>query len=491
MLRLRNVCVAAAAVILLGSCVSRSEGPSGLNRRLAFRHLSPQVFTEKLNRFLAVHDFNGDGLADLLVGGDHSETSEKTPILVLLSRGDGTFRDATANYLPDLPSAASPVAATADFTGNGIVDFAVFDAGNIESGQHPMGGYRGEVPLLLLGEPDGTWRESDGLLTAVERADPRYCWPECGSVIHVKHVVVGDVNGDSLPDIFVESGGGFNNPNPHFMINQGDGRFELDASEARRSNLLIRGATGRFRYASQLMIDMNANGLHDLVMGQLRRIDNGQERLASVVAWNDGVGRFSDTNMTLLPYADFNEGYTYVKAMAALDINGDGRLDLILSHERGNVIPDPDEVGNTGRYLQVLIQTSDGFVDETELRLGAQDRTTGSRVAPYGANRNAPRQLVVDDIDGDGTLDLFMAGAGPVGRHAPLLYLNDGQGRFIPYPARQFTGEQWFGENAILIDLDGDGVLDIVHSDDTPGPDGQYGTADDATQLVATIVRRR
>ena len=32
---------------------------------------------------------------------------------------------------------------------------------------------------------------------------------------------------------------------------------------------------------------------------------------------------------------------------------------------RGNVIPDPNHVGNTGRYLQVLIQTNLGFVDES------------------------------------------------------------------------------------------------------------------------------
>ena len=481
-----------SSLLLLSlSCVTPNQGPPALTRRLAFRHLSPQPFSVKLNRFLAVYDFNGDGLDDLLVGGDHSGTTDKTPILVLLSQGNVRFQEATAQFFPDLPYAASPIVAMADFTGNGIMDFAIFDAGNMELGQHPSGGFTGGVPMLYLGQTDGTWVLSDGLERAIQTADPRYCWLECAGIIHLKHVAVGDITGNGLPDMYVESGGGHNNPNPHFMINLGNGQFELDGSNQRRSDLLIRGLTGQFRYASQLLVDINGNGLTDLVMGQLRRIDNRQEALASVVVFNDGTGQFNLENAIPLPYAQFNDGYTYVKAIAALDIDGDGLLDLVLSHERGNVIPDPDGVGNTGRYLQILIQRPEGFVDETELRLGSQERTLASRVAPYGSNYNAPRTLQVVDIDGDGSPDLFMAGAGPVGSHAPLIYLNDGAGNFVPYPAEQFTQDQWFGENAILIDVNGNGIFDIVHSDDTPGPDGQYGTADDRTQLITTLVRRR
>lgn len=487
----RVIVIVAVALVLFATCATSGDGFSRITRRLAFRHLPPQTFDVKLNRFLAVYDFNGDGLDDLLVGGDHGGTAEKTPLRVLLSQGDGTFRDGTAEHLPDLPVAASPIAAMADFTGNGIVDFAIFDAGNSEDGQHPRGGYHGETPIFLIGQPDRTWTVSDELLHAVENADPRFCWPRCNGVIHLKHVAVGDVTGNGYPDMFVESGGGYNNPEPHFMINRGGGRFDLDASEVRRSNSIIRGGTGYFRYASQALADMNGNGLPDLVMGQLRRIDNQQDELANLVVWNDGNGRFLARNAVRLPHASFNDGYTYVKAIAVLDINGNGLPDIVLSHERGNVIPDPGQEGNTGRYLQILIQTPDGFVDETEQRLGHQRATTRVRVVPYGANYNAPRQIIVTDIDGYGTPDLFMAGAGPVGRHAPLLYLNDGSGHFTPFPAQRFTNEDWFGENAILIDVNGNGVPDIVHSDDTPGADGLYGTPDDATQLITTIVRRR
>ena len=37
---------------------------------------------------------------------------------------------------------------------------------------------------------------------------------------------------------------------------------------------------------------MNGDGLMDLVLGQLRRIDNGQDELASRVVLNDGTGSF-------------------------------------------------------------------------------------------------------------------------------------------------------------------------------------------------------
>ena len=68
------------------------------------------------------------------------------------------------------------------------------------------------------------------------------------------------------------------------------------------------------------------------------------------------------------------------------------------------------------------------------------------------------------DLDGDGDLDLVLA----KGRHTPLLdrvLLNDGKGGFVasdlgPTADRTYT--------AALADVDGDGDLDALTSNDTP-----------------------
>jgi hypothetical protein len=49
------------------------------------------------------------------------------------------------------------------------------------------------------------------------------------------------------------------------------------------------------------------------------------------------------------------------------------------------------------------------------------------------------------------------------------------------------AGDSSFGENSVPLDLNGDAVLDFLHPDAVPGADGTYGTADDATQLIALM----
>ena len=93
---------------------------------------------ERINKYLAKYDFNGDGLDDLLVGGENLQTLNKTKILLLINKGDGTFADSTSKYITGPVVANSPVSAVADFNNDGIMDVAIFDAGNGELGQDFM-----------------------------------------------------------------------------------------------------------------------------------------------------------------------------------------------------------------------------------------------------------------------------------------------------------------------------------------------------------------
>jgi hypothetical protein len=92
--------------------------------------------------------------------------------------------------------------------------------------------------------------------------------------------------------------------------------------------------------------------------------------------------------------------------------------------------------------------------------------------------------ISIGDIDGDGHLDIFLV----KGRHWPyqdLVLLGAGDGTFEPpYPVREEADRTYSG---LLVDMDRDGDLDIVVSNDRPDPkivylnDGTGGFTVDST----------
>ena len=140
---------------------------------------------------MAVGDFNGDGIPDLVVAnvGDLNNNGQGGSVAVLLGNGDGTFQ-AAVNYAvgPAQLLAPSPLAVT-DFNGDGIADLAVACGSGVR---------------VLLGNGDGTFRT-----------------PPISYVAGVRlfSVAVGDFNRDGLPDLAVanyDSNGGVS-----ILINDG------------------------------------------------------------------------------------------------------------------------------------------------------------------------------------------------------------------------------------------------------------------------------
>ncbi len=85
------------------------------------------------------------------------------------------------------------------------------------------------------------------------------------------------------------------------------------------------------------------------------------------------------------------------------------------------------------------------------------------------AERGNGQAVVLGDVDDDGDLDVYVVHSGVEGADEPdALYLNDGRGRFVT--AAPFAPSEDRNAGAHLVDLDGDGRLDLVLS-------GGWGTA--------------
>jgi VCBS repeat protein len=118
-------------------------------------------------------------------------------------------------------------------------------------------------------------------------------------------------------------------------------------------------------------------------------------------------------------------------ALAAADVDGDGKLDLLVA--------------------------SDGAEDVTVLRGDGRGGFTRGRSFPAGPS---PTQIAVADLDGDGKLDLAIANHGTP---RVTILLGDGRGGFRPAPGSPLAVHSNPHPHTIgVCDVDGDQIPDLV-----------------------------
>lgn len=433
---------------------------------------------ERINKYLAKYDFNNDGLDDLLVGGENLQTLEKTKILLLINNGDGTFSDSTSKFINGKVVANSPVATSADFNNDGILDIAIFDAGNLELGQDPiLTGFYGETPMLLISQNGKRlWDVSDALGKAISKVTN---YPTNGDKLHLKHANVGDINNDGLVDIFVESGGGYKQPLDPFFINQGNGQFIADAGRIDQSILV--GPNFQWRYDNNYLVDINNDGYLDLAMGNLRRKYNRQDDMYSIVIINDKKGFYKKENVINLPRPNFNESWGYARSIKPYDFNKDGYQDLLIMFIRSQ--DSSSKYAFTGTYFQALInKKGSAFIDSTDTYIKNNQWMTAEINDIFNTpNKNEPNDIEFVDMNNDGYKDLYMIKSWDMSsKHMPIIMLNNGSNYFEPIDSNKISrGNKYVGMQSINIDLNNDKLSDILFLDTYPGKDDKYGTVDD------------
>ena len=148
----------------------------------------------------AIGDFNGDGYPDIVVANLQSSN-----VSVFIGRGDGTFLPAVA-----LPTGSNPSAvAVGDFNEDGIDDFVVACAGvavyRVAGGGNLGTGYGVNI---FLGRGDGTFRGTVAFPAGPGQWGPNY-------------IIPADCNGDGHTDLIAIEGGRI-----YVILGNGDGTFQ-------------------------------------------------------------------------------------------------------------------------------------------------------------------------------------------------------------------------------------------------------------------------
>jgi enediyne biosynthesis protein E4 len=274
---------------------------------------------------LAIGDVDGDGLDDIYVGG-----AKWQPGRLFLQQPDGTFRPGSAATFAADSLHEDVDAVFFDATGNGHPDLYVVSGGNEFSGEHEAMRDR-----LYLNDGTGEFRR------AVDALPPIF---QNGAT-----VVPGDFNGDGHVDLFV---GGRSvvrhyglTPHSYLLQNDGTGRF-LDVTSERAGALAEVGLV-----TSAAWVDIEGDGQLDLVVvGEWMPVRVFRQR----------NGRFEDRTAA----AGLAGTNGWWNTVAAADLTGDGRTDLVL--------------GNLG--LNSYIR----------------------------ASRSEPARLYVHDFSGNGTLEQIL-----------------------------------------------------------------------------------
>ena len=411
---LKSAVLAALALTIVSACeppdVGRTEdAPASalLLPRALWVDETDQVLdsTAQWTNKVELADVDGDGRLDLLFanGGDYSTPGEAEMNRVFLNRGPGErFVEATRDVFGSDADLTRVIKAR-DFDGDGLIDVFV---GNTY--QTPS--------RLFLATGGGHF---------VERSEshlPRIA-------LSVGDVEPGDVDGDGDLDLVLADWGPGNNMvnsggRTRLWLNDGSGRFR-DATADQMPETLV-----RFSWDLELVDVDNDYDLDVLV--------SCKRCAGSKLFRNGGAGDFEEDPRGMPQYTNNYE-------LEAMDLDGDGYLDLVTIND-GEIV---DERGSSRREHVFRNNGEGSYLDATDAWWPDAEN--------IGEDDNVVAFL---DFDSDGDAD-FLVGSlsGP-----DRLLINDGEGG-LRSANDVFTGEATPGTLGMAIsDLDGDHRIDVVQA---------------------------
>ena len=450
---------------------------------------------------VSVGDLNGDGKPDLVV-------SESTNMGVLLGNGDGTFGTAKLYGIGGTASSTSEQFALADLNNDGHLDAVVNN---------------GQVSIaVLFGKGDGTLRspvtiaaERNAYVTSISPFD-------MNGDGRLDLVTANSGNGDI--SVYLGNGDGTFQAARNYMAGtivgnagvadfNGDGNLDVAFANSTAVGLLLASGKGVFTTpqtypagtnpTSVSFGDFNSDGIPDLITTTLGNFDvllgnpdgtyqapveydsRGLNAWAGVVAdlTGDGIQDFAVAHASQQTMSIFGGGgdgmFSYLgnpdpgyfqNAIAAGDMNGDGRVDLVIADQIGVGVLLGKGNGSFGPTVQYSSSSNLGVVVGDFNRDGKLDvASTGGGIDVFLGNGDGTLQspmhdggtvtsygIATGDFNKDGILDLAITNSSS---GSVSVFLGNGTGGFQapkttavrPYP-------HWIG----VADFNGDGYADIA-----------------------------
>ena len=300
----------------------------------------------------------------------------------------GGSRSATAQYFPGqlFGVNTSPSAiAVGDFNGDGKIDYVTANNSTI-------------IVNLMKGDGSSSFSET-------------YTFNSAPTGVFPAAVAVGDFNGDGKLDIAVVDG---SSNKVAVFLNNGDGTFGMTPQTY---------AVG-VGVASLALGDFNGDGKLDIVTANLGTFDPMTSTYSGSglsVLINGVNGAFTANPDIPLPRAPLS--------VAAADINGDGKADLIYTQS------------NAYNAIGVLYGRGNGTFQNTVTV----------------ATDYAEARVIAIDLNGDGAIDLLTDAGGS--NSYVNIYLNNGNGTFRPAQPYSVSGSV---TDFAVADINSDGRPDIV-----------------------------
>jgi hypothetical protein len=399
---------------------------------------------------IGVGDLNGDQKPDVVALDPFGNN-----IFVLLGKGDGTFQPPVGYSIPGIVPSANVL--VADLTGDGVPDLAISSQPPLPNGSLPVQLPAPGTIFVFPGLGDGTFQ------TPLQY-NPAF--------LPVWWMAAGDFNGDGLTDVVFSTL--TNIPNAPtsvgaqigLMLGNPDGTLQSPKS-------YLTGDLPR----SPVLADFNGDGVLDLAV------------------MNAG---FNNPSMSVLlgnPDGSFQSAVNYPTAfgaasVAAGDVNGDGKVDLVVGNgSAGNLLtflgngdgsfqaPVASSASFGANFVALGDFNSDGKLDAVIVNAAKSLQIlTGNGNGTFSGNFNffgmclgcGGGNVAVADFNGDGKLDLVAANSnittpnGLFGSGTITVFLGNGNGSF------QNGVNYTIGLNAVfvaVVDLNGDGKPDLAVAD--------------------------